>query len=61
MHGMINTKYAQKRDILTEKWENGMALEKWDFLPESGNVVTYDIDVLQFQPRIDAHLFVTFN
>ena len=31
----------KKRDIWTEKWESGMALEKRDFPPESGNVDTY--------------------
>ena len=36
---MRNTK--KKQDILTEKWESRMALEKRDFLPESGNVDTY--------------------
>ena len=35
-------KYAKKRDILSEKRENGMALKKRDFMPESGNVDTYD-------------------
>ena len=33
----------KKRDILTENRESGMALEKWDFTPESGNVDTYAI------------------
>ena len=33
----------KKRDILTEKRESGMVLEKRDFPPESGNVDTYDI------------------
>ena len=28
----------KKQDILTEKRENGMALEKWNFLPESDDV-----------------------
>ena len=28
----------KKQDILTEKRENGMALVKWNFLPESDNV-----------------------
>ena len=34
----------KKRDVLTERWESGMALEKHDFPPESGNAGTYDID-----------------
>ena len=31
----------KKRDTLTDKWNNGVALKKQDFLPESGNVDTY--------------------
>ena len=30
----------------TEKRESGMALDKWDFPPESGNVDTYDNETL---------------
>ena len=39
---MNQCEIRKKRDILTEKPENGMALEKRDFLPESGNVDTYE-------------------
>ena len=35
------SKYAKKRDILSEKRESGMALKKREFTPESGNVDTY--------------------
>ena len=35
-------KHTTKRDILIEKRENGMALKKLEFTPESGNVDTYD-------------------
>ena len=38
----FNSKYAQKkRDILSEKQENGMALKSY-LMPDSGNVDTYD-------------------
>ena len=36
-----NSKYAKKRDILSEKRESGKALKKHEFTPESGNVDTY--------------------
>ena len=35
--------YAKKQDISSEKRENGMAVEKWDFPPKSSNVDTYGI------------------
>ena len=35
------SKYAKKRDILSEKQESGMAPKKREFTPESGNVDTY--------------------
>ena len=34
-------KYAKTWDVLTEKRESGIACEKCDFPPESGNVDTY--------------------
>ena len=34
------------RDILTEKWESEMALEKRDLPSESGNVDAYVCDIL---------------
>ena len=34
----------KKRDILSEKWESGMALKKREFTPESGNVDTYAVN-----------------
>ena len=36
-----NSKYAKKRDILSEKRESGMALKKRELAPESGNTDTY--------------------
>ena len=35
------SKYAKKRDILSEKRESGMTLEKREFTPERGSVDTY--------------------
>ena len=32
---------TKRRDILSEKQESGMALQKREFTPESGNVDTY--------------------
>ena len=42
MHRTIDAEHAKKRDILTEKRESVMVLEKLDFPSESGNVDTYD-------------------
>ena len=36
-----NSKYAKKRDILSEKRGSGMALKTREFMPEIGNVDTY--------------------
>ena len=36
-----NSKYAKKRDILSQKRESGMTLKKREFMPESGTVDTY--------------------
>ena len=41
-----NSKYAKKRDILSEKRESGMVQKKCEFTPGSGNVDTYDICTL---------------
>ena len=38
----IGVDIHQARVPLSEKRENGMALKKRDFMPESGNVDTYD-------------------
>ena len=35
-----SSKYAKKRDFLSEKRESEMALKKHEFTPESGNVDT---------------------
>ena len=47
MHGSMNANYANKQDILTEKRESGMALEKQDFPHENGNVepMTFSSDI----------------
>ena len=37
-----NSKYARKRDILSQKRESGMTLKKREFTPESGTVDTYE-------------------
>ena len=36
-----NSKYAKKRDILSQKRESGMTLKKHEFTPESDTVDTY--------------------
>ena len=33
--------------FLSGKWESGMALKKLEFMPESGNVDTYDPEFIQ--------------
>ena len=38
---LSNSKYAKKRDILSQKRESGMTLKKREFTPESGTVDTY--------------------
>ena len=43
-----NSKYAKKRDFLSEKRESGMTLKKREFTPESGSVDTY---VLKKRPK----------
>ena len=40
-HIFSNSKYAKKRDILSQKRESGMTLKKREFTPESGTVDTY--------------------
>ena len=43
MRWTIKPKHAKKWDILTEKRESWMVLEKHDFPQESSNVDTYDL------------------
>ena len=48
-----NLKSAKKRDMLGDKQESGMVLKKRVFTPESGNVDTYEIVIINtFQNKI---------
>ena len=55
MERIFPTRNTQnKRDILSEKRESGMALKKREFTPESGNVDTYAVYLvngIMFQMR----------